>query len=259
MRSLSPLVSGIVGAGLIALSGGCMESLASKADFVSKEPRLTARPSRSVTNALTPGIHRPTARNTELVVYMPPSAVGRAEVPVVLFLHGALRTVEEFVEGHRALADSNGVLVVAPYAVFGTWDAIHADFGADVVGIDDALTWVFQRVPVDSTGVLISGFSDGATYALAIGRANGDLFSRIVAYSPGFIRDIPQAIGRPPILISHGTQDAVLPYDYTVSGIVPGLINMGYAVSFRSFDGPHAVPRSVLAEVMRAHGTPRGP
>lgn len=253
------VVASFLFVGVIAAAGACMESLASKATFVTTEPRLTARPSRTVAASLAAGFHRPTTGATEMVVYMPASAVGRAEVPVVLFLHGALRTVEEFVEAHRPIADSTGVLVVAPYADFGTWDAIHGDYGPDITGLDSALRWVFARVPVDPTGVLISGFSDGATYALAIGRANGDLFSRIVAYSPGFLLDVPRPVGKPPILISHGTQDAVLSYDYTRSGIVPGLATLGYAVTFRSFDGPHAVPRSVVREVLREHGAPRNP
>ncbi len=32
------------------------------------------------------------------------------------------------------------------------------------------------------------GFSDGASYALSLGVPNGDLFTHIVAFSPGFMR-----------------------------------------------------------------------
>jgi predicted esterase len=32
----------------------------------------------------------------------------------------------------------------------------------------------------------VSGFSDGASYALSIGPANGDLFTHVMAFSPGF-------------------------------------------------------------------------
>lgn len=35
---------------------------------------------------------------------------------------------------------------------------------------------------------MCAGFSDGASYALSLGLPNGNLFSHIVAFSPGFMR-----------------------------------------------------------------------
>jgi len=31
------------------------------------------------------------------------------------------------------------------------------------------------------------GFSDGASYALSVGITNGDLFTHVIAFSPGFV------------------------------------------------------------------------
>jgi predicted esterase len=97
----------------------------------------------------------------------------------------------------------------------------------------------------------MSGFSDGGTYSLGIGRANGDLFTRVVAYSPGFLLGV-EAVGKPPILITHGTSDTVLPIDATSRLMVPQLRSLGYAVDYREFDGGHAVPMSVLNELLRS-------
>ena len=58
------------------------------------------------------------------------------------------------------------------------------------------------------------GFSDGATYALTLGLINGDLFRRIVAFSPGFVvtgAGVPH--GKAKFFISHGTRDDILPID----------------------------------------------
>ena len=52
---------------------------------------------------------------------------------------------------------------------------------------DEALVRVFATYPVDPTHLAISGFSDGASYALSLGLANADLFTHIVAFSPGFV------------------------------------------------------------------------
>ncbi len=98
---------------------------------------------------------------------------------------------------------------------------------------------------------MLSGFSDGGTYVIALGRANGDLFSRIAAYSPGFLIDV-KATGRAPFLITHGTQDTVLPIDATSRRIVPALRSAGYTVDYREFTGPHAVPLSIVREMMEA-------
>lgn len=94
-----------------------------------------------------------------------------------------------------------------------------------------------------------AGFSDGATYALALGRANGTLFSRIIAFSPGFL--IPAHLrGSPRIFISHGRQDDVLLIDSCSRIIVPRLRRDGYDVTYREFDGEHEVPDAIVREAL---------
>ncbi len=183
------------------------------------------------------------------MVYVPPGVDRTRPAPLVVFLHGALRTVDFFVAGHREPADRNGVIVLAPYATSGTWDAVRRQFGPDVTTINEALQWVFDRWTIDPAKVVLSGFSDGGTYTLAVGRANGDLFSRIVAYSPGFLIPV-DAVAKPPVLITHGTEDTVLPIDLTSRQIVPLLRQAGYQVDYREFVGPHAVPEDVMVEVV---------
>ena len=119
--------------------------------------------------------------------YLPESALARERVPLMVFLHGANRTVDAFMERFRPVADATGVMLMMPFAMVGTWDAIRYFFGPDVAAIDASLAWLFAEVPVDPKRITLSGFSDGATYALALGRANGDLFTRVAAYSPGFL------------------------------------------------------------------------
>ena len=213
------------------------------------EPLLTSRPG---TPSLTgeKGKHTFEIGDDSAVIYVPESVDRAAPTRLILFLHGALRTVDVFVDGHKAAADEAGAIILAPFACCGTWDAIHSSFGPDVAIIDAALAWAFDRWTIDPAEVIMSGFSDGGTYSLAVGRANGDLFSRVVAYSPGFLIDVaPQ--GKPPILITHGTQDTVLPIDRTSRAIVPLLRTAGYTVEFREFTGGHAVPQSAVNDVVR--------
>jgi phospholipase/carboxylesterase len=96
----------------------------------------------------------------------------------------------------------------------------------------------------------MAGFSDGATCSLSLGLANGDLFSAVLGFSPGFVVDLPH-IGKPPVFISHGTQDNILPIDECSRRIVPKLEAEGYKVTYREFDGKHTLPPEVAAEAMR--------
>ena len=103
---------------------------------------------------------------------------------------------------------------------------------------------MFRRVAIDPTRLTIEGFSDGATYAIGVGLTNGDLFPRVIAFSPGFVLPIdPHA--KPRLFISHGTRDQILPIDQCSRRIVPQLERARYAVQYREFDGPHAVPPDI--------------
>lgn len=52
-------------------------------------------------------------------------------------------------------------------------------YGPDVEFIDRALEWVSDRLTLDTRRLAITGFSDGASYALSLGITNGDLFTRV--------------------------------------------------------------------------------
>jgi predicted esterase len=97
--------------------------------------------------------------------------------------------------------------------------------------------------------VAIEGFSDGATYAVSVGITNGDLFSHVVAFSPGFAAPAAQE-DMPTIFMSHGTHDSVLPVDACSRSIVPRLERAGYEVVYREFEGGHSVPKTIAREAV---------
>lgn len=228
---------------------GCVPSIEAN-EQRSGSARLTARPG---VPDLTITLGRQTfgVAGSTAEIHVPQRYQQTTPAPLVVFLHGALRTVDTFMTGHTPISEDTGAIVLMPLSTVGTWDAIHGDFGTDVAIINGALEWVFRRCNIDPAKIVLSGFSDGGTYVIALGRANGDLFSRVVAYSPGFLIDVNRT-GRPPFLITHGTQDTVLPIDATSRRIVPALRSAGYTVDYREFTGPHAVPLSIVREMMEA-------
>ena len=107
----------------------------------------------------------------------------------------------------------------------------------------------FRCVAVDPARLAVGGFSDGATYALSLGLINGDLFRRVVAFSPGFIVE-GETHGKPRFFVSHGTSDDILPIDRCSRRMVPELRQRGYDVTFREFDGGHEMPPAIASEGM---------
>jgi phospholipase/carboxylesterase len=212
----------------------------------SAEGRLRARPEMPAAD-IEPGEHRlglTTGRDGTL--YIPAGIAPQTSVPLMVMLHGAGSSARN-VSFTFPLAEEFGVVILAPDSRSSTWDAVRGGFGPDVAFIDQALRYTFQRVNVSPARLAIGGFSDGASYALSLGLANGDVFSHLIAFSPGFVAPAPIA-GRPSVFISHGTQDEVLSIDATSRRIVPRLRGAGYQVTYREFEGPHRVPTAIARE-----------
>jgi predicted esterase len=134
------------------------------------------------------------------------------------------------------------VILLAPQSVDVTWDAIRGALGADVARVDRALAFAFDRCSVDPARVFVSGFSDGGSYALTLGLANGDLFARVVAFSPGFVPGRFAPAGTPRVFVSHGRADEILAIERSGRSIARNLTRAGYDVRYEEFDGRHEVP-----------------
>jgi predicted esterase len=165
--------------------------------------------------------------------------------PLLVMLHGATQSADDMLEYLGSAPDEVGIAVLAPNSRAYTWDAIGGSFGSDVELLNRALDRVFDTAAIDPARVAVGGFSDGATYALSLGLINGDLFSRVVAFSPGFLIEGPPE-GRPRVFISHGTADHILPIDLCGRRIAASLKTRGYDVTFREFAGDHEMPPDIV-------------
>jgi phospholipase/carboxylesterase len=141
--------------------------------------------------------------------------------------------------------------MLVPDARGNTWDGIESRIGPDVRFIDNALRHTFQRVAIDPERIALAGVSDGASYALSLGLANGDLFTHLIALAPGSIFTPGAPAGRPRIFVGHGTRDRVLPIDFTSRRMVPQLRAAGYDVTYREIDDGHNVHKSLVRDAMQ--------
>jgi predicted esterase len=152
-----------------------------------------------------------------------PSGYSADGVParLVLTLHGAGGDAGAGLAPLAALADAHRLLLLAPASQGSTWDVLTGGWGPDV-----------RRI------------------ALSLGLANADLFTHVLAFSPGFVAPVRPA-GTPAVYISHGLADRVLPIDRTTRRIVPQLRSAGVPVQVREFDGPHIVPAEIAEDAVQ--------
>lgn len=213
--------------------------------------RLAARvspPTESITPGswpITPGV----PNDGSLIV---PSGYDPAlPAPLVIALHGSGLGPDSSVAQLGGLAEARGFLLLACGSRGLTWDVFSYKYSYDIAFIDSALTWAFARCNVDAARVMVAGFSAGSMYGIAVAVANGDLFSRAIAFSPGWIpwSDSP-AVGQPQFFVAHGTQDAIYPIDNASRKIVPDLRHRGYDVTYEEFSGGHEVPASIATHAM---------
>jgi predicted esterase len=277
LGAASLLASSIAGTGCNRTPAGEHARLA----MLRARPITTVTTWKAGTRAL--GLESP----RDAVLHLPPET-GQRAIPLIVVLHGAGGDGEGFLRRLRSTAGPTPVALLAPDSRGSTWDAVSpeyktlidvitleprlAGFGPDVTFLDQALERVFQVISVDPARVAIAGFSDGASYALALGLINGDLFKRVIAFSPGFIpggssvlsndrrrrraatdTQVPGRDGdseRPSIFVSHGRVDRILPIERSSRRIVPALRERGYEVSYREFDGGHGIPDAIAREAI---------
>lgn len=199
--------------------------------------RLLARPTQPMGTASVGLQPLGLSAKRDGLLYVPKNYQASQPAPLVVMLHGAGGDARGGLTPFQNLADAAGIILLAPASQQQTWDVLFGEYGPDITAIDQALTQTFSRYAVDPNRLAIEGFSDGASYALSVGITNGDLFTHVIAFSPGFMAPASQ-VGEPRLFVSHGTRDSVLPIDVCSRKIVPQVRRAGYDVVYREFDGP---------------------
>lgn len=207
-------------------------------------PRLTARPGTPIF-APSPGLTPLNIGTTrDGLLYVPTGYTPDRPAPLFVALHGAGGSGASWVS-YPARAEARGMVLLLPDSRGSTWDLVLGHLGPDVAFLNEALRHTFERCRIDASRLALGGFSDGASYALSLGISNGDLFSHLVGFSPGFLAPREPIVGQPRVYVAHGTDDTVLPVANTRTVIVPALRDAGYDVRYEEFAGGHEVPSAI--------------
>ena len=228
-------------------------------------------PSQATPAGAGPIVHqsRLLALPDDAVAYVPANA--SIHPPLLVLLHGAGRGRLDMIQHNEVEADKRGIVLLAPTSKGITWDAVSIAMtppsgdsplemklgrsfssSRDSRRVEAAIANLAKIVPFEPKHIVLAGFSDGATFALAMGMARSEPFSAVIAWSPGIPIETSQPARGRPVFVSHGRQDPVLSFGTDCGEIIPLLQSEGAVVSFVSFDGKHEVPQEQKDEFLDA-------
>jgi len=185
----------------------------------------------------------------DAVLVVPEGLVPGAPVPLVVLFHGGGGGADRILPMLEAHARAEPFLLLAPQSLFPTWDLVIGGHGPDRERLSLALAAVAARFPLDPARFAFAGHSDGGSYALSLGLANGDVVTHVIASSAGFL-SVHCQVGAPRIFVSHGTRDEQIPIDRSARIHVARLREAGYDVTAVEYDGPHAYRPDVVARAV---------
>jgi len=180
-------------------------------------------------------------------LYVPEQSDGQRPVPLVVALHGGHGHGRDFLWAWLREARSRGLLVLSPTSRDRTWSIMGGD-DVDAEPLREMVDSVAERYPVDRTRVLLTGMSDGATYALLCGLRDGMPFTHLAPLC-GVLHPMLLANGdlvrasSVPVYLVHGALDWMFPV-HTARLARQALLAAGARLVYREIvDLSHTYPR----------------
>jgi phospholipase/carboxylesterase len=187
-------------------------------------------------------------------LYVPEPWDGQAPIPLVVALHGGYGHGRDFLWSWLREARTRGVLVMAPTSRDRTW-SITGREDVDAENLREMVEVVAARYVVDRGRVLLTGMSDGATYALLGGLRDGMPFTHLApmcgVLHPFLLAGdgMTRANGRP-IYLVHGALDWMFPV-HTARMAREALVAAGARLVYRELeDLSHTYPRDENPKVL---------
>ncbi len=176
-------------------------------------------------------------------LYVPETYAPAVLWPVIVALHGGSGSGRDFLWTWVREARSRGYIVVAPQSRGETWNE------EDDRGLLQILTWLGRNYHIDEHRLLLTGLSDGATFAILYGLAHPTVY-RAIAPLCGVLHPANELVGNleraanVPIYLVHGALDFLFPV--TMARLARDTLERsGAAVTYREIaDLSHTYPRS---------------
>ena len=177
-------------------------------------------------------------------VYAPEQHEAGTPLPVVIVLHGGSGHGADFLWTWLKAARTRNVLVISPSSQDRTWSLQNPAFdGQHLIQI---LNQVEQRWPIDRSRVLLTGMSDGGSFAWLVGLGQGVPFTHLAPISASFhpmLLQLADGIQDKPIYLVHGALDWMFPIQ-TARDAASAATEAGAKITFREIDDlSHTYPR----------------
>ena len=203
--------------------------------------RVPYRVPGRVLNAPPEGLAKISNGTTHAFLLTPPVIDPERRYPLLTVLHGAGRQDELLCKGYRGEAAARDCLFMIPRSTDFTWDLLTGANRPDLDFLEQVYAGIYARLPVDPDRQALIGYSDGASYALALGLSNPRRFRAVMGWAAGFVAIDTRLIGpddpKPRILLEHGTHDVVFPFEQVCAPNVELLRRLGYEVDLRVDEG----------------------
>ncbi len=186
-------------------------------------------------------------------VYVPETYTDEVAWPLVVALHGGSGHGRSFLWSWLRDCRSHGAILAAPTAVGETWALTGAD--RDTPNLAQVVELARTRWNVDPTRILLTGMSDGGTFAYVSGLEPGSVFTHLAPVSAAFHPMLAQfaaaeRLAGLPIHIAHGALDWMFPVAMAQEAAAL-LAGAGAAVTYREVDDlSHTYPRELNPEIL---------
>ncbi len=195
-------------------------------------------------------------------LYVPEDYDAARAYPLVMALHGGSGNGGAFLWSWLRSARTREAIVIAPTAIGATWSLREPEH--DSANIEHILAHVRQRWTVDPSRLLLTGMSDGGTFALLSGLADTSPFTHLAPAATGFHPMLlemvePARLAALPIYLIHGTLDWMFDVG-RARGVARALASAGADVTFREIDDlSHTYPRDENPRILDWLGGGQGP
>jgi phospholipase/carboxylesterase len=179
-------------------------------------------------------------------VYVPEYWDGERALPLVIALHGGSGHGRDFLWSWLKAARAAGVAVLSPTSVDRTWSLVGPDLDSGRIGA--AVEAVAARYRIDRARVLLTGMSDGGTFASisgVLGTLPATHLAPVAAYFHPPVLDFapPGRLEGLPVYVVHGALDWMFPVAIARAAR-EALQARGARVEYREIaDLGHAYPR----------------
>ncbi|MFC3069231.1 alpha/beta hydrolase [Phenylobacterium soli] len=213
--------------------------------------RLSKAPQRPDTGVIHVG-EQPGERGG-LSLYIPEDDIGDRPRPLIVALHGGAGSGRSFLWSWLRDARAAGAILAAPTAIGDTWALMGPD--RDSPNLARMVEAICARWRVDPARILLTGMSDGGTFAYVSGLEPGSPFTHLAPIAAAFHPMLagmadPGRVQGLPVHIAHGALDWMFSVDMAREAR-DALAAAGAAVTYRELpDLSHTYPRELNAEIL---------